>query len=486
MRGIQLLSVVTFLSLAACQIDTGDFDNDFDVEEVGHAQQASIGGVPAQGQAHYDAVAAITILLPGATNDAARLENLYCTGVLIEEKTVMTAASCLYQNLEAELDEDFTGNYLDPASVFVQFGANISGTTEYALDATLDSTANDTKVSVKGVTLHRYYNPDLSGQNDIVLLSLSVAPGIAPVALHDMALSQADVGQPLELVGYGGDGMLDPKDIFRARTVVTTPIVSVTEDRITAGTETETTCNADSGGPGFMNFGNGPVVVSLTVYRTDCREDVNRQRIDLHATSFLNPFIKYAGGCAGCNDCEFNGTCEEACASRDWDCGPGASVGDPCSQDGECEEGGACVAATDDTTFSYCDKPCSPDNTGDCLVDMMTCESDRCVFAGISPGSQGAPCVLTSECRSGFCENSKCAYECDAATVNACDEEGGFFCLTSLADGSTTVCRTELRTGGGGFCHAGALVSQKSERNSLLAGLSLLLLVGLFRRRRID
>tara|TARA_R110002096_G_scaffold44526_9_gene120311 strand:- start:1693 stop:3132 length:1440 start_codon:yes stop_codon:yes gene_type:complete len=471
-------------SLAACQMNSGEFEEG----DLGTASQATIGGDPALGQDHYSAAAAITVLLPAAAN-TQRTEYRYCSGVLIAEKTVLTAAACLTANLEAELDDQLPDeeNYLDAASVFVQFGSSIGAATQYGLDNDL----NQPNVTVKGLTMHRYYDPDAGGRSNFVLLELAdvPSPAIEPVVIHTDALTADTVGMPIEFVGYGKfDGAAGTEEEFAARNVVSTPVVVVDETRLTAGTPTETTCFADSGGPGFIDFGDGPELVTVTITQRECDENVSRQRVDVIAADFLLPYIKLRNGDCdndGCDACDLNGVCEEDCESRDWDCALGSFSGDACENSGDCEEDGACVTASDDADFLYCDKPCDADAIGSCPADMACSDEGRCVYEGISPGSQGATCATPADCRSGFCENSFCANECDSV-ADTCDNDNGFFCLPALEAADTTVCRVELRTGGGGFCHASSSPHlHKGERNSLLAGLGLLLVLGFFRRRRV-
>lgn len=480
MRRIPLTVALLSLTLAGCQ-----YDDDLSEEDYGQVELASIGGSTANGEAHYDALAAITIERP----EGANRKTVRCSGVLVEARTVLTAASCLSENVEAQLDDQMAGEFLDAASVFVQFGSSVSGTTEYALDASF----NEVPKTHFGVTLHRYYDYDGRGLNDIALLRLAESPGITPVKVHAEDLADAAesvVGMPLELVGYGKDDSSGDVSVFAVRSVVDPIIDTLNHSDIVAGGAEKNTCHADRGGPGFLDFGGTPEVVSVTGTVKDnelCDKVVNRQRVDRYADHFILPYItRFESPCmgAGCDACEYDGECKEDCPTRDLDCEIGVFVGETCDNDGQCEQGGHCIAATDDPLNMYCAIPCDPTNLSGCPASMTCGAANECIYEGISPGSQGAGCTTADDCRSNYCEALFCANTCDTADADACDTEGGFFCLPATGDSSVNVCRVNIETGGGGFCGVSPGASSHSTRNTFLSCLGFLFMVGILRRRR--
>jgi hypothetical protein len=253
-----------------------------------------------------------------------------------------------------------------------------------------------------------------------------------------------------------------------------------------------TTCWADSGGPGFYDFGAAGIkVITLTGLHDmrpsavmSCDKDATRQRVDRLA-DFLTAFKRYIEVCevdGTCDDCELNGKCKEDCDTRDWDCALGVFPGLQCNVDGDCEQGGTCVAATDDPTNKYCSTDCVASEPTPCPSRPgFECVDSKCIYPGISVGAQGYVCTSGSECNSGFCENLLCADECNPSDPNACT--GDYHCLPSLDDGTTTVCRTETRTGGGGFCKIAPAGSTSSGKTGLLLLIAALGFLGLARRR---
>jgi MYXO-CTERM domain-containing protein len=490
MRPKRLLSAFTTLlcaaslgALAGCQIDDVAFDDD----QLGELQQASIGALPVPALAHHRAAAAITILLPEASTETdQRPDSRYCTGVLVGPNVVMTAASCMSRNYEAQLDDQFTSEYLDDLSISVRFGLSSSDNTAYHLLDTF--TAGPT--SLKGLIMHRYYIKNTSGTNDVALLVLDTAVvmdeigEVTPAELETNIVKATLEQGTLELVGYGKKDTDGDKISFTTRQVVTPDIETVTATRVTAGEAGEkTTCYADSGGPGFFDSGSGPKVATVSERHGTCDTVATRERVDLFAEGFVLPLVAFAAGCSGCTACEFNGVCEEDCATtRDLDCDVGSFTGEACDRNGDCEEGGSCVAAGDDAAFTYCSKDCTDGDDNTC-PSSMACVESKCIYDGISPGSQGASCASPGDCRSSFCESLFCANECDANVPSSCDTEAGTSCLPNESgDSATTVCRLPTSSGGGGFC----AVSTGGSRSGTgaLGGFGLIFLLGLFLRRR--
>jgi hypothetical protein len=239
---------------------------------------------------------------------------------------------------------------------------------------------------------------------------------------------------------------------------VTTTIRAVDNRTVVAGIDDETTCIGDAGGGVFADFGDGPVLIAVTARSVPARCSGNhpRLRVDRYLADFIEAFACRAPD-ADCDPCSWDGECVEQCPTRDWDCELGTFVGEACAQSGECEEGGRCLAATDDEAFTYCTRRCNLEGGGDPCPGSMECADDgagggECVYGTPSPGSQGFPCNNNFDCRSGICEELICVNECGAGGV--CPE--GFSCGPSTVEPGTEVCLGRVFSGGGGFCAIGA------------------------------
>jgi hypothetical protein len=156
-------------------------------EELEQSQHAIVGDTLPSTAPHHEAVAAITILRPGGDEQMPMQgrENRYCTGVLISDSIVMTAASCIWRNWEWTRDPNITGDFLDEMSVTVQFGQDAVNGTKYHLDTAFQGgVGGDGPMTTNGVTLHRYFDEQFVGTNDVALLKLSQSPGITPVEIN--------------------------------------------------------------------------------------------------------------------------------------------------------------------------------------------------------------------------------------------------------------------------------------------------------------
>ncbi len=451
------------LSLAGCGIELDEEEGD----EVGSESSEVLGGVL---DTVHDDACIMEIVRPdnddGTPPDPAMIR---CTCTLVGENIVLTSAVCVARNVEKDMVD----------GIDIRFGDSFSGGTSFEIEP-------------DGIEIHRYYSEETGNDDQLALIRLTATPDATPAPINEDGVLQPAL--PVTMVGFGEDSVGGTKG---SRRFNETTIVSVSEKFFTAGTEDNTTCADDSGGPVYGSFDGGEteVLVGMTARQGDCSSTVQRMRIDRYL-NFILPYVdRYTGACPadgacteeGCrtpdpdcagNECGWGNECEEDCPTRDWDCELGAFLGEACTLSGECEEGGRCIAATDDPTFTYCSRPCTMGVDGSCPVGMECQTGDagaECVFLAPSPGSQGAACVGNSECRSNICENDICVFPCDGGTCPA-----GFECgPSSVADGMM-VCLGDVVEGGGGFglCAAGG------SSRGWLSALGVLSLAWIFRRRR--
>jgi MYXO-CTERM domain-containing protein len=398
-------TLALLLAVAACESPT----------PLGEEAQAILGGTT---DSTFPNVCVLHVALP---DDGGQPQDpIACTCTLVEERTVLTSARCVNENLEQDMVD----------GIEVRFGASFDDGNAFEIEA---------------ITLHRYF-ASAGAVNELALIRLATAPTAQPVDIIASAITDDMEGDDLTLVGFGP--MVDTSTADGNRNRLTIPISSVAARHVTAGTEDQTTCAADSGAPGFLDLGGPDQVMAVMTARQDtCNTSVPRLRLDIYRDDFLIPFIDlYSGACpldgtcttAGCRtpdrDCPDNAClwsndpagCEEDCPTRDWDCPLGAFAGQACAKDGDCEEGGRCIAAEDDDSFRYCTRAC--DAAGNPCPVGLDCVSDECVFTG---ASEGAICSGNGDCRSGICECGLCVAE---AGTGACAQGGGGFCAVGGDD----------------------------------------------------
>lgn len=392
-------------------------------EKIGQETRASLGGDP---DTDFPNVCVMHVALP-EDDDGNPQDPIACTCTLVEAQTVLTSARCVNENVEMDMVE----------GIEIRFGSGFEDGDPFAIDG-----------GAAGITIHRYFDPAGANLNELALIRLADAPAPEPVAIFDGSLADS-MGDELTLVGFGVT-VMNSTDTDGVRNFITTPITSVGERHVFAGTDVLTTCAGDSGGPGFLDAATDPAMAVMTARQGSCTDSVQRTRLDLYTESFLYPFIdRYSGACPldgdcvetgcrspdpDCDPCLWQGggaaDCQEDCPSRDWDCELGSFVGEACGKDGDCEEGGRCVTAVDDESFTYCSRPCGG-GLAACPNGMECSEASECTWIEPSPGSPGATCNGPEACRSGVCECGVCQVQ---AGAGVCTQGGGGFCAVGGGD----------------------------------------------------
>jgi endonuclease G len=194
----------------------------------------------------------------------------FCTGVLVHQKLVLTAAHCFQPRKPANVVALNTDDMFDLRNAELR--------------------------NVRRMVIHPQYAN--SGRHDIAVMVLRRASNVTPVRLAETAeLSAAD---ETTLVGFGNDDILSTRG-FGVKREVTVPIThgpnSSEEDEeelgfesnleFVAGGEGFDSCNGDSGGPAYIKVGSERVVAGLTSRATEtarnpCGEGGIYTRVDQH------------------------------------------------------------------------------------------------------------------------------------------------------------------------------------------------------------
>lgn len=298
---------------------------------------ALVGCLAAPDEAAVAAIAGITAGAPTEGDPAVvaivRADapaTLRCTGTLVADRVVLSAAHCRVQDAPREM-EVFLGSSLRGAG---------------------------TRVAILDAVAHPAY--DESADADLALLLLAEPAPTDRRARFEAAPSSAPA--PARLVGFGLTA-IGAGDDDRKREG-TSQVSEITPAYLSLEGSPSLPCHGDSGGPVFAGDSADALIAVMSRGDAECGASAKATRVDAH----LDGFISAQMGA--------------------W--APGSvPLAEPCLYDAQCETE-RCVAATDDPSLRFCSAPC--ESTRDC-AGALVCREGLCRHPTPSPGALGSSCV---------------------------------------------------------------------------------------------
>jgi uncharacterized protein (TIGR03382 family) len=360
-------------------------------------------------------------------DDAVVMLSSGCTGTLISPNVVLTAAHCV------------------PVGQ-VHFGVD---------DANRFATRSVIDIFVS----RDYDDAGLFGGGDVALLRLNedAPPEVAPIPYNTTALTEADEGRIIRIVGFGQTEI----DGFGLRKQAQLLIDEIGDLLIGTNDPNVTVCFGDSGGPMFMDIDGTEHVIGVASFVQDNCGGIGRHgRVDIYEDIFIRQVIDaWTGPCAydgtcdpmtscefadpDCDSCGLDDRCTGGCDTKDLDCPRGALDGELCDDREDCEEL-LCIEAPDDPRIRFCSTGCDAcDDVIPICTSVGPDDIDACTFDGPSVSAQGADCLQASDCRSNVCDTDAriCVEPCTSS-----DECGDAYECRDL-DGAD-MCRLPVDGGG--------------------------------------
>ena len=288
-----------------------------------------------------------------------RTSTLLCTGTLIHEAVVLTAAHCIYS-------KDLFNDDRNQAEM---------------IEITGGEAGDEFLAHVSEIDIHPAWTGIIANDaSDLALLHLAEPiSDISPVSLRDYP--SPSVGDDALIVGYGDD----PSDTRTAplHRQGRTAILQISPYFIEIGGESNT-CSGDSGGPLFTRQKEEWMLTGVTSYGADdCIASSEGYSVNLLSycgwlNDTLTTFVGEDLGLENCTGCEATST-----ASWGQPCGPGY----PC-----CSNGTQCRTpdAFSSGSLGYCAPGCC--NLGQPDVGYCT---------NVTSGEE--QCLFTAEFESAYC-----------------------------------------------------------------------------------
>lgn len=222
-RQIQLLALAVLVACAACTAPVGtdgtaSSDGSESSEKIGTTQQAIVNGDDDNADP-----AVVALMLNGS---------VYCTGVLLTNNVVATAAHCVTPT--------------PPDQVY--FGSD-------------PSKKKGTFIAVTTSRVHPDFDEDTL-VNDIAVVGLASTAPVAPLNIFVKEFDDSYIGLEIRLIGFGATGP-EATQSLRKRSG-TTAITSYTNDDFRFRPSPSQTCVGDSGGPAVARIGDHEAVIGIT------------------------------------------------------------------------------------------------------------------------------------------------------------------------------------------------------------------------------